>query len=140
MKKIYVLLFTENKIFLIQDDHGRLSLPCHKHWPVVKAVPQKKWNESLIRHLTFGLLSMPSVRQERPFGLDKDAAFYMAEVQGLEKILEQCNSVKRWNAYFAKYTCPWTLKLIDSTEIPNTIDANSAACIQASKKDQKDSI
>ena len=60
--------------------------------------------------------------------------------KGLEKILEQCNSVKRWNAYFAKYTCPWTLKLIDSTEIPNTIDANSAACIQASKKDQKDSI
>jgi len=65
MKKIYIVLQSKEskKLLLVQDEHGRLSLPCHKHWPVVKAVPQKKWNESLVRHITYGLLDVPSVKQ-----------------------------------------------------------------------------
>jgi hypothetical protein len=132
MKKIYIVLQSKEskKLLLVQDEHGRLSLPCHKHWPVVKAVPQKKWNESLVRHITYGLLDVPSVNQPRPFGLDHEAAFYLGSHDNLEALIEQCNSVRKWNKFNAMYTSPWTLKLYDCKEIPNTIDANSAACIQ----------
>ena len=130
MKSKISILVTDGQRALVFHRDGKLpSVPNESLWPAGRRPKRVNWPLAILMHLTYGSKKeWPKIeKQKRAFGLSSDTSWYLCTIsaEDLDQALAATKSARMWWFRYGEAKPPWTLKILNLSEMKDSCDAVS---------------